>query len=372
MSAWQHSRADTANTSVVHPIFAERGRLRSYLLAWGPIAALLAILLALGGHIGWTAAVALAVPLALFHAFMSLSAWYVARGTPITGPNLARVIGTYAAAASLSSALWMTAGFALARTFEGVLPHSSGLEARLREQWPLLFASGALLYLLAAAVHYAVLAADASRRAERRALEMQVHTREAELRALRAQIDPHFLFNSLHSISALTGSDPAGARRMALLLGDFLRDSLRLGRQPRISLAEELRLLEQFLEIERVRFGDRLVVAWHVDEESRACGVPPLLLQPLVENAVTHGIAHLLEGGAVTIRAERRGGRLHVTVENPCDPDRPRKRGAGIGLDNVRRRLDTTFAHDAAAHATEENGRFIVDLVMPATREQLE
>lgn len=372
MSVPPERTARGSETSIVHPIFAERGRLRAYLLAWVPIAALLALLLALGGRLGWTAAIALAVPLALLHAFMSLSAWYVARGMPVTSPNLARVIGTYAAAASISSALWMSAGFGLARMFDGLLPAWSGLESRLREQWPLLFATGALLYLLAAAVHYAVLAADASRRAERRALEMQVHTREAELRALRAQIDPHFLFNSLHSISALTGSDPAGARRMALLLGDFLRDSLRLGRQPRISLAQELRLLEQFLEIERVRFGDRLLVEWHVDEESRACAVPPLLLQPLVENAVTHGIAHLIEGGAVTIRAERRGGRLQVTIENPCDPDRPRKRGAGIGLENVRRRLDTTFGHDAAANAKEENGRFVIDLVMPATTEQLE
>ena len=342
------------------------------LLAWVPIAALLASLLALGGRISWTAAIALAVPLAVFHAFMSLSAWYVARGMPVTAPNLARVIGTQAVAASLSSALWMTVGFALARALEGLLPAWSGLDTRLRDQWPLLFAFGALLYLLAGAVHYAVLAADASRRAQRRALELQVHSREAELRALRAQIDPHFLFNSLHSISALIGTDPAGARRMALLLGDFLRDSLRLGRQPRISLAQELRLLEQFLEIERIRFGDRLHVEWHVDEDSRACGIPPLLLQPLVENAVTHGIAHLLEGGAITIRAERRGGRLHVTVENPCDPDRPRKRGAGIGLENVRRRLDTTFGHDAAAQAKEENGRFIVELVMLVTTEQLE
>ena len=132
----------------------------------------------------------------------------------------------------------------------------------------------ALVYLLAGAVHYALLAMDASRRAEHRALELQVHAREAELKALRAQIDPHFLFNSLHSISALTGSDPAGARRMALLLGDFLRDSLRVGRHQRIALAEELRLLEQFLEIERVRFGDRLRAAWDIQDDSRSCQVP--------------------------------------------------------------------------------------------------
>jgi LytS/YehU family sensor histidine kinase len=221
------------------------------------------------------------------------------------------------------------------------------------------------LYLLAGAVHYALLAADASRRAERRALELQVHAREAELKALRAQIDPHFLFNSLHSIAALTGSEPAGARRMALLLGDFLRDSLRVGREERIPLSEELRLLEQFLEIERVRFGARLRTIWEIEDASRTCGVPPLLLQPLVENAVTHGIAHLIEGGTIAVRARRNGGRLQVSIENPCDPDRPRRRGAGVGLDNVRRRLSTAFGTEAAAHAAEHDGAFTVDLVMP-------
>lgn len=350
---------------MIHPIFVSRERLRLYLLAWIPVALLLALLLVFNGNMTWPESIALALPLALFYAFISLSARYVWRGAPESAAAGGRLIGALVAAAALSSALWLGAAAAVARALEAAAPIFAGLPARAREQWPLLFAVGMLLYLLAGAVHYALLAADASRRAERRALELQVHAREAELKALRAQVDPHFLFNSLHSISALTGSDPAGARRMALLLGDFLRDSLRVGRQDLIPLAEELRLLEQFLEIERVRFGDRLRAAWDVEEESRACPVPPLLLQPLVENAVTHGIAHLVEGGTVAVRARRKGGRLHVTIENPCDPDRPRRRGAGVGLDNVRRRLDTAFGSEAAAQSVEREGAFKVDLVMP-------
>jgi LytS/YehU family sensor histidine kinase len=278
-----------------------------------------------------------------------------------------RMLAAHAAAASLSSALWLALGRVIARALEYGSGVFTGIEAAMRNQWPLLFVVGVLLYLLASAVHYTVFAADASRQSERRALELQVHAREAELRALRAQIDPHFLFNSLHSISALTGSDPAGARRMALLLGDFLRDSLRVGGRGRIPLGEELRLLRQFLEIEHVRFGDRLRVTWTVEKDTEQCELPPLLLQPLVENAVTHGIAHLLDGGDVRIRAERRAGRLHVGVENQCDPDRPRRRGAGVGLENVRRRLETAFGSEAAAQAVEQDGIFRVDLVMPCS-----
>ena len=122
----------------------------------------------------------------------------------------------------------------------------------------LLLGFGLLLYLLSLAVSYLLAAFELSREAERRALRGQVLAREAELRLLRAQIDPHFLFNSLHSISALTGSDPAAARRMCLLLADFLRESLVLGAQDRITLDRELGLVERFLAVERVRFGDRL------------------------------------------------------------------------------------------------------------------
>src|SRR4029079_2516584 len=151
---------------------------------------------------------------------------------------------------------------------------------------------GFLLYLLAMAVSYLAAAFEVSRDAERRGLELQVLAREAELRALRAQLDPHFLFNSLQSISALTTADPPAARRMCLLLADFLRDTLAVGSQARIPLRSELLLAQRFLEIEQVRFGERL----RVDIEPEQAGdiaVPPLILQPLVENAVRHGIAHV-------------------------------------------------------------------------------
>jgi signal transduction histidine kinase len=352
---------------MVHPILAARGRLNLYLLAWNPIALLLALFLGIGAGLPWLQSVALAGPLALVYAFVCLSGWYISRQMPRSPADLARLLGAHSAAACLSSLLWLGLGRGIAHALESASGLFAGLEAGMVGQWPLLFVVGVLIYLLASAVQYTILATDASRLAERRALEMQVHAREAELRALRAQIDPHFLFNSLHSISALTGSDPQGARRMALLLGDFLRDSLRVGRRERIPLSEELRLLQQFLDIEHVRFGDRLRVRWAVADGAASCELPPLLLQPLVENAVTHGIAHLLDGGEITIRAEKRGTRLYLGVANPCDPDRPKRRGAGVGLDNVRRRLETAFGADAAARSAEEEGAFTVELVMPCS-----
>jgi len=191
-----------------------------------------------------------------------------------------------------------------------------------------------------------------------------VLAREAELRALRAQIDPHFLFNSLQSISALTTADPPAARRMCLLLADFLRETLALGARERIPLSSELALVRRFLAVEQVRFGDRLQV--DIDAAgAEACEVPALVLQPLVENAVTHGIAHMVEGGVVRIRAERRVASLVVTVDNPCDADRPPGRGTGLGLRNVRARLESAYGGEAFAQAEETGGRFIVRVELP-------
>ena len=228
----------------------------------------------------------------------------------------------------------------------------------------LVFAFGVLLYLLSLTVSYLVAAFEGSREAERRGLEGQVLAREAELRSLRAQIDPHFLFNSLHSISALTTADPSGARRMCVLLAEFLRESLALGSEPRIPLGRELALVTRFLEIERVRFGERLQV--EVDAAgAEACPVPPLLLQPIVENAVTHGIAHLVEGGAIRTAATKGHATITVAIENPCDPDRPRRTGTGLGLANVRARLRALYGDNAYMSASETNGVWRTELTLP-------
>ena len=245
----------------------------------------------------------------------------------------------------------------------------TGTDATLRgDIASLLFGFGEFVYLLSLAVSYIVSAAEHARQAERRAFQGQVLSRDAELRTLRAQIDPHFLFNSLHSISALTSADPAGARRMCLLLADFLRESLHLGAAERIPLARELRLAEKYLEVERVRYGDRLQLA--VDAGGADdCLVPSLLLQPIVENAVTHGVAHRLEGGLVRVSATKSPARVTMIVENPCDADRPRRTGGGIGLANVRSRLSALYGNDATVNASERDGLWRVEISLPCSRQ---
>src|SRR5688572_28459421 len=347
----------------MYPLLARRDHLAVYLLLWMLLGVLLGAVLAAQGGLSWTAAFIAGVPMAIAYSFICLSAWYVARGMPLAATGAVRVVATAMGAAVASSAMWLV----LAR----------GWTAVIATRWPvqsartfaaietLLFGIGVLLYLLSLAVSYVLVVYEASQDAQRRGLQGQVLAREAELRSLRAQIDPHFLFNSLNSISALTTVDPPGARRMCVLLGEFLRETLAFGGEDRITVAREFALPERFLAIERVRFGDRLRAELHAGEAG-GCFVPPLLLQPLVENAVTHGIAHLIEGGTIRVSAERNGAWLHIIVENPCDPDRPRRGGAGVGLANVRARLRATHGGDAALLAGERNDTWRVEVTLPA------
>jgi hypothetical protein len=348
----------------MHPILGRPARLAAYLGVWVPLGVLLAALLDLQGAFHWVDAAIVALPLAMVYGFLCLSSWYVTGGSPVGRARAWRNLATAVVASFISSAVWLL----VARgwlTAVGVYRGWPNGPASFRAVVPTLFGFAFFLYLLAMAASYLVAEFAISEEAERRGLELQVLAREAELRALRAQIDPHFLFNSLQSISALTTVDPAAARRMCLLLADFLRDTLALGQRERIGLDEELALARRFLEIEQVRYGNRLSTAIAAEPGTESEEVPPLVLQPLVENAVTHGIAHMLDGGVVRIQAHRQMTTLVVTVDNPCDADRPKGRGTGLGLRNVRERLESEYGPDATLRTEETDGRFVARIDIP-------
>jgi two-component system, LytTR family, sensor histidine kinase AlgZ len=349
----------------MHPILQDWGRLGSYLAAWGLVGALVAVQLAFAGPFSWLEAFALGVPLALLLGFFGLAAFWVCQASPLHLSRLVRSLGTQLVAATLSAALWLAAarGFAILLERLDVFP---GLVGKQLQVAPLLLGLGFALFLLNAALTYLLMAMGTSQTAERRALQAEIASREAELRALRAQIHPHFLFNSLNSINALIAARPEEARKLCVRLGDFLRASLTLGSREAIPLSQELALAEQLLSIEKVRFGERLSHTTRADDDARACVVPPLLLQPLVENAVTHGIAQRIEGGQVRLEAERRGAELWIAITNPRDADSPGPSGTGIGLQNVKRRLAALHGPDAEVRVLPSDDAFRVELRLPS------
>jgi two-component system sensor histidine kinase AlgZ len=350
----------------MHPILAERHRLLAYLTSWVLVGLLLAALLVVTGAFSWAESLALVLPLSFVYAYAYLGAFWVCQATPLGKASLPRVAGTQLVAGAMSASLLLQVARGWAMLLDGTGLFPNGLTRHGLAAAPLAFGAGLVLYLLVAALHYLLVAFEDSRLAEGQALQFQILSRDAELRALRAQIHPHFLFNALNSISALVVARPEEARRVCILLADFLRRSLTFGTRDRVSLADELDLAEELLAIEKVRFGARLQHESRVGEAARACPVPPLLLQPLVENAVTHGIAQCLEGGIVRVIAERNGERLRVVIENPRDPDTPGRKGTGIGLENVRRRLQAVYGHEATLHVQAEGEIFRVELSLPA------
>ena len=348
----------------MHPILKDGSTLALYLLVWIVLGLMCATLLAVPGKAPWSIALAFSLPMMLVYAFMSLSAWYICRAFPLEKTPVATLLTTLALASFLSSTLWSLVGLGWATALETLLPESVP-RTWYKGEVPMVGATGVVLFLLAAAVTYLLATFELSRAAERRTLELKVLARDAELRALRAQIDPHFLYNSLNSISALTATNPAAAREMTVKLADFLRMSMDYGACESITFSQELTLTSRFLEIEKVRFGERLVIETAVDETTHQCRIAPLLLQPLVENAVNHGIAHLLGGGTIRLTARRMGSLLNITIENPVEPFRPKKPGTGVGVENVRQRLRRLYGSEGRVDVDENQQRFIASMSFP-------
>lgn len=344
---------------MLHPLIGDRRGIVLYMTAWLLLGLVLA-LPATGLEVGsWRSALIAFLPPFLLFGFLCLAAWYPSRANPLheTGPGRLAVV--HLSAALLSSLVWLL----LANLWTRWLEPSTATE--IHPEPSRYLAIGVLLFLLATALHYVLLAFEESRLAQERALELRVLAREAELAAYKSQIDPHFLFNCLNSISSLCGSRPADAREMTIRLGDFLRSSLRLADRDFISLEEEMELARKYLEIERTRFGERLDIRIEVVDEAVDCKVPALLLQPLVENSIKHGISQLVEGGTVELTARTTDNLLSIEVTNPIDPDAAAAPGDGIGLGNVSGRLGLLYRGRAHFEVQRDRDRFEVRVDLP-------
>lgn len=201
---------------------------------------------------------------------------------------------------------------------------------------------------------------------ENRKVNTEKLAREAELSKLRQQLQPHFLFNSLNSISALTGSKPEEARKMIQQLSDFLRGTIKKDDQLYVSLDEEMLHLQLYLEIEKVRFGHRLRTEITQDDLSKQMVLPSLLLQPLMENAIKFGLYDTI--GEITIRLESKAdtNHLHIRIENPFDPETSQGRpGTGFGLNSVQRRLYLLYGRTDLLNTTKHENIFTTELKIP-------
>lgn len=203
------------------------------------------------------------------------------------------------------------------------------------------------------------------RRQEVERYEYQRALAASELQALKMQLHPHFLFNTLHGISTLIDEDQASAKAMVIKLSSLLRTALKHSGCDLISLKEELRFVGEYLELEKMRFGPRLAVDWSIEPGTEEILVPQMILQPLVENAIRHGVACSRGTGWVEIMSQRMNGRLKVLIRNSVGSDRPA--GTGLGLRNTKARLRRLYSDEATFSLTiAEDRTAVATLLLPA------
>jgi two-component sensor histidine kinase len=337
-----------------------------YGLAWVPFLLTLFLLMHASGAYTTAAAARNAFTMVLVAAFAgAVVGWWAERRAEYTRKP-AFFIGHAVGALAYSGVFCVTMFFLLLWD----RPYAEAVEtARGFMAWQ--FVYSLFMYGVIAGVFHALATTRRLREARQRAADAERLRMQAELVALRGRLQPHFLFNTLNSITTLIQRDPKAAQSAVLQLSDLLRAVLDSRQHDDVALAEEWRLVQRYLDLEKLRYGDRLRVAYEATPAALHCQVPSLILQPLVENAIHHAIAPSSRGGTVRIRATIAEDRLQLLVadDGPGADLAQIEAGEGLGLSTVRQRLALRHPqHTFAIHTSPGTG-FRVNITLPARQE---
>jgi two-component sensor histidine kinase len=340
-----------------------------YFLAWLPLAALYVVAIylqspdrsALGALIGGSETVA-------FAALLGLLAWKFARRLAESGWRLHRLIGAHFGLAIVYGVAWT----ALVLASIALLAPPGVFDAFVHYAVVWQMVSGLIIYGIVAGIAHAFYVTRRLRRERDAAARAEALRVRAELSALRAQMNPHFLFNTLHSIAALVRSDPRAVENALERLAALLRRLLDVNRSgtDQIALAEEWEIVRDQLELEKLRFGSRLHVIEDLESDALECAVPVFTVQPLVENAIRHAIAVRTQGGTITVRARALDDQLVIEVldDGPGAEPRAVHAAPGLGLSAVRQRLAALYGDRAGVRIDTGVGRgFSVRVALPAS-----
>lgn len=344
----------------------------AYIAVWIPVASLYAVLIFFSrGSLQRQPTVADAIIGSLWTttaaAILGLYVWRTSQRLALDGGRLRRLLALHMASAALYGALWTgtvilsIALFAPREVMHAFLRDGAG--------WQTL--TGALLYGLIAGVATATALSARLRQQREAAVRSEMLRTRAELDALRARMDPHFLFNTLHSITALSRSDPASVAPALERLAELLRYVLGVSHEGRddVPLAEELQFVRDYLALEQLRLGDRLRVIEEIDTEALDCAIPAFTLQPLVENAIRHGIAGRAEGGTLRVAARIEGDLLTMEVADDGAGAEPSDalNASGVGLQSVVQRLKARHPEQGSVRVVSSPGSgFAVRMSLPA------
>jgi two-component system LytT family sensor kinase len=346
-----------------HPVLENRTRLIVWGLAWLFIAAGQAV----SFYYSYGSFINVSIPdiivSLMIYSGLALSVWYPFSYFNKSETKTVSLITNLVLTGAITVASWILVT-KLIMTL--VLPEQNNYQVYWDATFPYRVGSGVLIYGLTILTYF--LFSSMTNLAEKKAREARLESlvRETELKMLRSQINPHFLFNSLNSVSSLTVTDPEKARTMVIKLSDFMRYALSRKDEQPVSLRSELENLRLYLDIEKVRFGERLMTEETIDPSCLEVRVPVMLLQPLYENAVKHGVYESLEKVKISTSASIQEGYLVILISNNFDPEGAPAKGTGTGLLNVSRRLELTYGKKASLSTEKKDNVFTVKLYIPA------
>lgn len=347
---------------MINPYIRNRKIFSLYSTIWCIIAAAHFLIVVLMLKVEWKYAAVEAVLFNSIYMAIGVSLWFTANFNSIENYTPFKIVINHLSAAVITSALWVGASFFI---LTNALIDSPIYKDILWKTLIWRFLTGILYYSVITAINYVIIYYNSFQTKLLREAELNTFVKEAELKSLKYQINPHFIFNSLNSISSLTITNPEKAREMTIKLSQFLRSTLSKNERQKNKLNEEIANAKLYLDIEKVRFEERLEFIEDIDKYCSETEVPSMILQPLFENAVKHGVYESIDKVVIKLTCRQEKDYLKISVTNNFDPESVSSKGEGIGLKNIRSRLKLIYNQENLLTSKKENNFFMVDIFIP-------
>lgn len=347
---------------MINPFIKSTNRFSTYLFIWLAVSAvhLFTLYIILGMNFYYALADSLVFN--ILYLGIGLSLWYPTKFISFENYTLLKIFINHILAAIVTSGAWVLLGYFAMLNVLGVEGDQKDF---LYQSLVWRFLIGILFYSIIVSLNYVIIYYTNFQEKILKESELKALVKESELKTLKYQINPHFVFNSLNSISSLTISDPKKAQEMTIKLSSFLRYTLSKNEKQKHKLSDEIDNVKLYLDIEKIRFSDKFKYVEEITDECKSIEVPSMILQPLFENAIKHGVYESVDKVIIKLICKEEDDYLKIIVENEFDPEAVSKKGEGIGLSNIQNRLKLIYNQDNLLTIRKSGNIFKANIYIP-------